>query len=168
MDDIEAAIHNKTVSLSSVIESVSREAVSEMRDLLNNSQNEAIRLKAASDILDRNPETSKTQKHQLSAFSLGSEDAKALAIALVKSAEAQKLYATQTVGDFVRIPMEEDNAGQGLQPPEVRQINEGVAQRAIERILESTEAPIISDSSPSEGRSASEEPAPQGPITLLH
>lgn len=137
MDEIERSIHDKTVSLSSVIEAVSREAVEEMRDLINNSQNEAIRLKAASDILDRNPETSKTQKHQLSSFSLGSEDAKALAAALVKSAEAQRLYGHVGKGDFVRIPMEAEDAGQFPLSAEVRRLNEGVAERAVERVLES-------------------------------
>jgi hypothetical protein len=148
MDEIERNIQNKTVALSSVVESVSREALSEMRDLLNHSQNEAIRLKAASDILDRNPETSKTQKHQLAAFTLGSEDAKSLAAALVKSAEATRLYGAGATGDFVRIPIETEtvplpgdpNAGQGLLTPEVRQVDEGVAERAIGKLVSAAEA----------------------------
>lgn len=170
MDDIERSIHDKTVSLSSVIENVSREAVSEMRDLLNHSQNEAIRLKAASDILDRNPETSKTQKHQLSSFSLGSEDAKSLAAALVKSAEAQRLYAQAAAGDYVRIPQEADgaspqigdyNARQGLLFTEVRQVNQGVAERAIERILTSAEASEhVPTSPPYEGPASDNSQAP--------
>lgn len=168
MDDIEAAIHDKTVSLSSVIESVSREAISEMRDLMNNSNNEAIRLKASSDILDRNPETSKTQKHQLSAFSLGSEDAKALAAALVKSAEATRLYGQAAVGDFVRIPQEPEDAGQRLLPAGLRQVDEGIAERAVERILESAEAvPELRQGEPPTGP-APEDDAAQRPLTLLH
>lgn len=168
MDEIETAIHDKTVSLSSVIEMVSREAVDEMRDLINHSQNEAIRLKAASDILDRNPETSKTQKHQLSSFSLGSEDAKALAAALVKSAEAQKLYGSQVMGDFVKIPQEaEDNAGQLPHTTEVRRLDEGVAERAVERILESASSEVVSPASGAPTGPAPEEPTPQGPLALV-
>lgn len=168
MDDIERAIQDKAVSLSSVIESVSREAVAEMRDLINHSQNEAIRLKAASDILDRNPETSKTQKHQLSGFSLGSEDAKALAAALVKSAEAQRLYGSQAMGDYVKIPQEGADApgelnanGQSL-TPEVRRLNEGVAERALERVLASAKAIELSDSGTASEGPASQDSASEG------
>lgn len=163
MDQIEQSIHDKTVSLSSVIESVSREAVTEMRTLLKNSNNEAIRLKAASDILDRNPETSKTQKHQLSSFSLGSEDAKALAAALVKSAEAQRLYGSQVHGDFVRIPQETQDAGPGSLPTEVRRINEGIAERAVERILAASDPEVISGTgTASEGPVAQDSAPTQG------
>lgn len=167
MDEIEERIHDKTVALSSVIESVSREALSEMRDLLNNSNNEAIRLKAASDILDRNPETSKTQKHQLSSFSLGSEDAKTLAAALVKSAEAQRLYGAAAVGDFVKIPQEPDDAQRNPLPAEIRSLNEGVTERALERLVESAEAIELGSSRAASPGPAAQESASQGPVKLL-
>lgn len=164
MDEIERSISDKTVQLSSVIEHVSREALSEMRSLMLDSQNEAIRLKAASDILDRNPETSKTQKHQLSSFSLSGEDAKALAAALVKSAEAQQLYASQATGDFVRVPTEGDltDAERQSLPAEVRRLHEGIAERALERIVAADEAIEHSDSRPAGEGPASQEHAPQG------
>ena len=172
MDDIERAIQDKTVALSSVIEGVSREALTEMRSLLKNSKNEAIRLKAASDVLDRNPETSKTQKHQLSSFSLNGEDAKQLAAALVKSAEAQRRYAGQLDGDYIRIPQDsndppqigEINAGQLTHSTELRSADLGIAERAVERILESAEG--SGDLSAGEAREgpAPQEPARQGPL----
>jgi len=127
IDEIQAKIQDKTVDLSSIIQLVSREAVDEMRALLKESKNEAIRLKAASDILDRNPETSKTQKHQVSSFSLTGEDAKSLAAALVMSARAQQAVAPVT-GDFIRIPTEQEeeaytDAGQRLLTSALRQVD---------------------------------------------
>lgn len=129
IDEIQQRIEDKTVDLSAVVQEVSREALSEMRKLIKNSQNEAIRLKAASDILDRNPETSKTQKHAVAAFSLDSTDAKELAHALVLGARATAEIGEIT-SDFVKIPLDPDreeqltDAGQRLLASASRQVDQ--------------------------------------------
>lgn len=128
IDEIQRRIEDKTVDLSAVVQEVSREALGVVRTLMKDTKNEAIKLKAASDILDRNPETSKTQKIQASSFSLSGEDAKSLAAALVMSAKAQTVHPPVT-GDFVRIPIEQsdedfENAGQRLLATALRQVDE--------------------------------------------
>lgn len=124
MDEVQQQIHDKTVDLSTVIKTVSREALKTQVELMRSTNNEAIKLKATQDFLDRNPETSKVQKHQVESFSISSEDARALAEAMVRSAALRQMPHSQeaSVGDFVRIPMEDLNADQGI-VPEVRQLN---------------------------------------------
>lgn len=100
--EIDHAIHDKTVALSTVIALAARRAVEKVNKLMD-SQNEHISLKAASDILDRHPETSKTQKLQVTSFSLDSKDAKDIALALVRGAEVRERFAAIAEGDFVKI-----------------------------------------------------------------
>lgn len=129
IDEIQQRIEDKTVDLSAVVAEVSREALTTVRKLMKDSNNEAIKLKAASDILDRNPETSKTQKHQVAAFSLTGEDAKQLAAALVMGGRAAAEIG-QIKGDFVRIPIDPDreeadtDAGQRLLTTALGQVHE--------------------------------------------
>lgn len=116
MDEVEQAIQDKTVDMSAVLQTVGREALLRMRGLMKDSQNEAIVVKAAADLLDRSPETSKIHKHQVAAFSVSGDDAKLLAAAMVRSAQAREssegLEAAS--GDFVRVPLEQhlDEAGE--------------------------------------------------------
>lgn len=100
--DVDRAIHDKSITLSAVIALAARRAVEKVNRLID-SNNEHIALKAASDILDRNPETSKTQKLQVASFSLEGQDAKDLAAALVRSAEVRERYGAIAEGDFVKI-----------------------------------------------------------------
>lgn len=111
MDEIEQAIINKSVDLSAGLQMLGREALLRMRSLMNNSQNEAIVVKAAADLLDRSPETSKIHKHQVAAFSVSGDDAKLLAAAMVRSAEVRESPDGQAAasGDFVRVPLEEQD-----------------------------------------------------------
>src|SRR4051812_11249655 len=62
--DVEVAMHDETIALSQVIANLSRKAAERMGQLIQ-SQNEHVAVKASSDILDRNPETSKTFKASL-------------------------------------------------------------------------------------------------------
>lgn len=113
--EVDQAIHDKSIALSAVIALAARRAVDRVNKLMD-SGNEHIALKAASDILDRNPETSKTQKLQMTSFSLDGEDAKAIAAALVRGAEVRERYASIGEGDFVKIGDEhvEKLAGQSI------------------------------------------------------
>lgn len=100
--EVDQAIHNKSIALSAVIALAARRAVDKVNKLMD-SNNEHIALKAASDILDRNPETSKTQKLQMTSFSLDGQDAKDIAAALVRGAEVRERFASIGEGDFVKI-----------------------------------------------------------------
>jgi hypothetical protein len=157
-DELDRKLAEKTITLSAAIEELSRKALRTMGSLMD-SNNQAIQYKASSDILDRNPETSKTHKHQVSSFSLSGEDAKSLAHALVKSTEARRLYGQDVQSDFVRIPIAEvdQDAGQRLLPPEVRRLDEGGDVSAQGRGPSSTQGTSDLSEGPAAERSAAEE-----------
>lgn len=171
IDEIQQRIEDKTVELSSVVQLVAREALQEVRSLMKNSQNEAIKLKAASDILDRNPDTSKTQKIQASSFSLSGEDAQQLSAALVAAANAQKAMGAPITGDYVRIPVELDqeteDAGQRLLTTTLRQVDEGKQLGASgEHRVHVETLPVVPEGT-AQGGPAAQDSAPERPIIGL-
>lgn len=171
IEEIQQKIEDKTVDLSSIVQLASREALGEMTKLVH-SQNEAIRLKAASDILDRNPETSKTQKIQASSFSLSGEDARQLAAALVFGARAQQEVG-QVKDDFVRIPVdptqeeELSDAGQRLLASTLRQVDQRRDLSAEGPRDESTGGGEHFSAGQAVSRPAPEADAPEGSIRLV-
>lgn len=92
-DDTDEMIQDESVQMSVVLQKLGREALGRVREL-SRSQNEHVALKAATDILDRNAETSKVQKLDITSTQIDSKDAKALAEALVKAAEVRREYLT--------------------------------------------------------------------------
>lgn len=86
MADLEAKVEGRAVDVSKLIASLSEKAVNKMAHLMEKGGSENIQLAAAKDLLDRNPETSKTQKFQAEGFSIDEAAAKALAAVLVESA----------------------------------------------------------------------------------
>lgn len=92
MERIDAQLADESIQLSTVIANLSRRAVKVVTSLMEDSPSDAIRLKAAQDLLDRNPETSKTQKHEISGIVFTPSDAKELAAALVAGARVKEQY----------------------------------------------------------------------------
>jgi hypothetical protein len=171
IDEIQQKIEDKAVDLSSVVQLVSREALVEVRNLMKDSKNEAIKLKAASDILDRNPETSKTQKIQATSFSLSGEDAKQLAAALVLSAQAQSQIPPVT-GDFVRIPIDKseeefEDAGQRLLSAALGQVDQVRELSAQGRGAETDGGTVNLPAGQTREGPAPQEHAQQGPVIRL-
>lgn len=129
MDEIDKAIHDKSIQTSALLELIGREALTEMRGLMKKDDNLAIKFKAAQDLLDRSPETSKIQKHAISSFSLDGADAKQLAAAMVQAAQIRAAYEGEVTGDYVRIPVDPiqegpDDARQLPHAPEVRSLDQ--------------------------------------------
>lgn len=110
--EVDQAIHNKSITLSAVIAVMARRAAGRLNQLIE-SPNEHVALKASADILDRNPETSKMQRHAVASFSLDSADAKELATALVAGAKVKERYAEVAAGDFVKVKLEVEDATPG-------------------------------------------------------
>jgi len=104
-DDIDAKIHDQTVQTSSVLQLIGREAILKLRGLMRGASSEGLQFKAAQDLADRSPETSKTIKAAIISAPLDSKDAKELAIAMVQAANARRTYASQVEGDFVRVDL---------------------------------------------------------------
>jgi len=92
LNDIDEKIEDQTIETSAIISLLGRKALGKIAHLMNNGS-EGTQLKAAIDLADRAPETSKTQKVQLDSFSLSGQDVKDLAAAMVESAKAQSAYA---------------------------------------------------------------------------
>ena len=102
VDDVDAAIHDQSVDMSSTLRTIGREAISKIRALMA-AKSEEIQLRAATDLADRSSETSKVQKHQMVAPSLDPESAKELAKALVDAARVRGEYAGIVKGDYVHV-----------------------------------------------------------------
>lgn len=107
--EVETAIADKTIALSQVVAIMSRRALQRVNGLID-SNNEHVALKASSDILDRNPETSKTMKHSVSGLILDGQDAKELAEALVIGARVKEQYRALAQGDFIKVEVEDGKA----------------------------------------------------------
>lgn len=108
MNEIDAALDDKTVDMSRVLAMLSRKAVKKINSLMDNSENEHIQLKAAVDLADRAPETSKTHKVAVANIRMNSDDAKELAAAMVESARARREFAHVAEGDFVQVTTDAD------------------------------------------------------------
>lgn len=97
------AVQERAVSLSAVIAKLSEKALMVMEEQIENGSTEEVRFKAAKDILDRNPETSKTNKVQVESFTLGSRDAKELAAALLEGRATEQKFKELESADYVRV-----------------------------------------------------------------
>lgn len=99
----ENQVDAKLIETSALMSLLGREALDKMAGLMRFSPNEGIVFRAAQDLMDRAPETQKVTKIQAESFSITSEDAKAIAEAMVESAKAKAEYANVMKGDFVKI-----------------------------------------------------------------
>lgn len=103
MDEIEQGLQKKTIGLSAVVSALSHQALAKVAQLMDKGSTEAIQLNAATTILDRNPETSKSNRLQVESFTLSGRDAKGLADAMVEAARVHEEFKNEVAGDFVRV-----------------------------------------------------------------
>lgn len=87
LDELDAHLLGKTTDMSVLMQQLGRMAVGRIARLALTGGNERIQLDAAKTLADRSPETAGIQKIQDAGLSLGSEDAKAIAAALIESAK---------------------------------------------------------------------------------
>lgn len=106
---VDQAIDDQSVDMSAVLRTVGREAIKRIHGLMLE-ENPHIALKAAVDLADRSPETSKIQRHEIAAMTVRAEDAKELASALVAAAEAKRRFAEQVKDGLVRVNVEVEDA----------------------------------------------------------
>lgn len=93
----------KAVNVSALIASLSEKAVRKISTLMDKGGSEAIQLAAAKDLLDRNPETSKTQKVQVDDLTIMNQDAKLLAAAMVEAARLRNNLGDSPTRDTLAI-----------------------------------------------------------------
>lgn len=105
VDDVDRAIDDKSIDMSTVLRTVGREAIKRIRGLMFE-DNPHVALKAAVDLADRSSEVAKIQRHEIATMNVRPEDAKSLAEALVMAAEARQRYTDQVKGGLVRVQTE--------------------------------------------------------------
>lgn len=95
-----------TGDISLVLQRLGRNALTTIEELRAKSESESIRLKAAIDLADRSPETSKITKLQVASLSMDGKDVESLTKALVEAEHVRAKYAEVATGDFVRVSTE--------------------------------------------------------------
>lgn len=103
---IEADIDAGTVQMSNVIRELGRRGVETIAKMMESDEvKDELRLKAAVDLADRSPETSKTNKLSIEGgLTIQSADVSRLMAALVEGAEVAKEFDKEVgTGDYVRV-----------------------------------------------------------------
>lgn len=103
MSEVQSLLDNKSVATSALMSQLGRIAIGKIATIMEDGDKEEHRLKAAIDLADRAPETSKIQKHQVESFTLSGKDVQALAEALVQGQAVQEVYVPITQGNFDKV-----------------------------------------------------------------
>lgn len=106
MSEIEGKVDEAALETSVLIDRLGREAIQKLAGLMRFSNNENIIIRAAQDLADRAPDTSKVQRHQVETFTLGANDAKEIAAALVESAAHRAKYIGAAEGSVIKVESE--------------------------------------------------------------
>lgn len=103
--EIDKQIETGVVDMSKVLVMLGRKAVVAIAGTMEDSTvKPELRFKAAQDLADRSPETSKTQKLAIdSQLTMTPESAQAIAAALVESARLQETYQSAASGDYIKV-----------------------------------------------------------------
>lgn len=99
-------INDTALDTNQLIQKLSRRAIEVIGTTMEDASSEALRLKAAIDLADRGPETSKIQKHQVESFTLGSADAKAIAESMVQAAALRQRHSNLEHENFDRVNLD--------------------------------------------------------------
>lgn len=97
---IETEIRRRAVDLSAVIEGLGEKAVERIAHLMDKAGKEDVQLRAAQDILDRNPATSKTRRVAIESLTLSGRDVAALVNAMQSGNGLKEEFVQAATGDF--------------------------------------------------------------------
>ena len=97
IDKIQGELDEQAVDMGKVIKAAGRKAIENIYLTMEHGDNPALKLKAAIDLADRSPETSKIQR-----FTLGSADVELLAQAMAEGRTAQEQFALEVRNGFDR------------------------------------------------------------------
>lgn len=107
METAHDIIREKIVDKSVLIDKMGRRAIEVIGSLMEDASSEALRLKAAVDLADRDPHVSKVQKVQLESFTLSGRDAKEIAAALTNGVHER--FKELSANNFDKVNVEETN-----------------------------------------------------------
>lgn len=101
---ISQEIDSGTINMADAIQRLGRHGVAKIAQLMETAVKEEVQLKAAQDLADRSPETSKTHKVALEAdVTLPASTVSDLARALVEQASRRERYIEAAQGDYVKV-----------------------------------------------------------------
>lgn len=103
-NEITELLDNEAVGLDIVVQKMARKALERVHNLMHSNKDE-VALKAATDILDRNPSTQKVIKAQVETFSLNGQDAKEIMATILEAAKVRAENQQAASGDFVRVAL---------------------------------------------------------------
>jgi len=112
------------VDISPIIQELGRRALAKLNSLMDEGKQE-VQLRAAIDLADRSPETSKTQKIDVHSMTLTGQDVAALAKALVESAHTKTKFAHIAEEGLEEIRLDEPE----LVEPNYAERSEGIDSR---------------------------------------
>lgn len=115
-----------TGDISAVLQRLGRNALITIEELRAKSDSESIKLKAAIDLADRSPETSKVQKTASLGITLEGKDIAELTRSLVEAAKVQNEFIGVTTGDYVKVTTESVVPQHSLPIQHVEVINDPV------------------------------------------
>lgn len=103
ISETQRRVLDNSIDTTQVLQELGRKALSTIVGVMESSGNEALKLKAAVDLADRSPETSKVARSAVATLTLNGEDAERLAEALVSAARVRSQFTHVTEGDFVKV-----------------------------------------------------------------
>src|SRR4030095_7318888 len=92
-NDIADRIMDKATEMAPLMNELGRRALAKIATLMESAGKEEVQLRAAIDLADHSPETTKTQRLDVTSLSLSGQDAKELAEVLVESARAREKFS---------------------------------------------------------------------------
>ena len=115
MNTLDQRLEDKTLETSAIIDRLSKRALTVIEQIMEDGKIEGIRLKAAIDLADRGPETSKIQKHQVESFSLTGSDAQMIAEALAQGRTVKEVFGHVADQGFDRVAIDSPRTDSQLQ-----------------------------------------------------
>jgi hypothetical protein len=103
LQQIDTEVEAKVADTAPVLKHLEVVALAVMNNLMRNGGSEAVKLKAAQDILDRGPRMGKVQRTMSVGLTIDGEDAKRLAESLVASRNVTQKYIGEVQGDFEKV-----------------------------------------------------------------
>jgi hypothetical protein len=103
MESAQQILDDKTANTAEIISRLGMRGLQVIGQFVEDTGDKKLQLRAAIDLADRAPETSKVQKIQVESFTLANKDAKALAEALVAGRSVNELYGHLREGNLDKV-----------------------------------------------------------------
>lgn len=109
LEQFHRELTERSISATALITSFQIPAVKEIARIMEHGATDAIKLKAAIDLADRGPETSKIQKHQVESLTISDAEASNIRRAMIEAAKLRAMEIAVTNDNFEMVQV--DNAG---------------------------------------------------------